>query len=339
MNRFSILKRPFLVLFLVLFCLFSFFQMQAQSGGLTIGQMTSCPGKTIEVIVQTDIWTNVTSMQFTLEWDETVLEFVNHATPNNTFMDINFGETFIADGKLGASWFDNSPTINGVSTSGAVTCFVVTFNVIGELGDETGLDFVNEPTVIEFSHNINGNLSIYEATLVNGSVKLESPTIVSSQITDASFANNDGAITVVAEGGTSAYTYLWNDGNNGPSITNLPAGDYYCTVSDANGCSSENGPFVVQALPSSAKEIEGLRAFELSPNPASDLLNVHVAFTKNENANIRVLSVTGKVLYQANQTGSDFSVTIPLADFSNGTYFLEIKTESGTSTEKVVVIK
>jgi Secretion system C-terminal sorting domain/SprB repeat len=335
MSRFSILKRPFL--FLV--SLFAFFQMQAQSGGLTINQMTSCTGKTIEVAIQTDIWTNVTSMQFTLEWDETVLDFVNVSTPNNTFMNLDFGPNAVDSGKLGASWFDNSANISGVSTSGPVTCFVITFDVIGEMGDETGLNFVNEPTVIEFSHNLNGNLSIYQATLVNGSVKLESPTIVSSVITDASVANNDGAITVVADGGTGPYSYIWDDNTAGPVMTNLAAGNYYCTVTDASTCSSANGPYVVQAAPSATYEIEGLRAFELTPNPASDQLNLYVAFAKNENTDVRVLNVIGTVLYQTNQTGHDISLTIPLTDFSNGTYFLEIKTESGTAVEKLVVAK
>ncbi|OEK02778.1 hypothetical protein BFP97_15135 [Roseivirga sp. 4D4] len=47
----------------------------------------------------------------------------------------------------------------------------------------------------------------------------------------------DGAITVSASNGTGPYTYNWNTGDSGPTITGLVAGTYTVTVSDAGGCS------------------------------------------------------------------------------------------------------
>jgi hypothetical protein len=43
---------------------------------------------------------------------------------------------------------------------------------------------------------------------------------------------SDGSSTVVASGGSGAYTYSWNNGFSGPSISNLSAGTYIVTVSD-----------------------------------------------------------------------------------------------------------
>lgn len=47
----------------------------------------------------------------------------------------------------------------------------------------------------------------------------------------------DGAITVSASNGTGPYTYNWNTGASGPTITGLVAGTYTVTVADAGGCS------------------------------------------------------------------------------------------------------
>lgn len=46
-----------------------------------------------------------------------------------------------------------------------------------------------------------------------------------------------GSITANATGGTSPYSYVWsNTQQTGAYISNLPAGDYTLTASDANGC-------------------------------------------------------------------------------------------------------
>lgn len=45
-----------------------------------------------------------------------------------------------------------------------------------------------------------------------------------------------GSVTAVVSGGTGAYGYLWSTGATTPSLTDVPAGAYEVTVTDANGC-------------------------------------------------------------------------------------------------------
>jgi gliding motility-associated-like protein len=50
------------------------------------------------------------------------------------------------------------------------------------------------------------------------------------------FGANDGRIAAMGMGGTGNLNYLWGDGNTNGSRTNLRAGNYCVTVTDANGC-------------------------------------------------------------------------------------------------------
>ncbi|HQP03913.1 MAG: PKD domain-containing protein [Bacteroidales bacterium] len=62
-------------------------------------------------------------------------------------------------------------------------------------------------------------------------------------ITDTSFSNiscyqaDDGEMHITVSGGVLPYTYVWSDFGPGvPDRTNVPAGNYYVTVYDSNGC-------------------------------------------------------------------------------------------------------
>ena len=56
-----------------------------------------------------------------------------------------------------------------------------------------------------------------------------------------------GAIALTIAGGTTPYTYLWNDGNTSQNRTGLAAGTFSVTVTDANNCTrTQTGIAVTQ---------------------------------------------------------------------------------------------
>ncbi|HEX3164886.1 MAG TPA: T9SS type B sorting domain-containing protein, partial [Chitinophagaceae bacterium] len=77
------------------------------------------------------------------------------------------------------------------------------------------------------------------------SVAANSVTILATPVvTNTTCTASVGAINLIVSGGTSPYTYLWNNGVTTPNITGLAAGNYTVTITDANGCTS-NIPFTV----------------------------------------------------------------------------------------------
>jgi len=66
------------------------------------------------------------------------------------------------------------------------------------------------------------------------------PLSVSIQSTNplVCFGQADASLTAIGAGGTPAYSYAWSNGQVGQTITNLPAGTYTVTVTDANECTA-----------------------------------------------------------------------------------------------------
>lgn len=62
------------------------------------------------------------------------------------------------------------------------------------------------------------------------------------------FGNTTGSASITASGGTAPYTYSWNSSpvQNTAAATNLPAGTYTVTVTDANNCTTQRTVTIAQ---------------------------------------------------------------------------------------------
>lgn len=63
---------------------------------------------------------------------------------------------------------------------------------------------------------------------------------ITTSVTNATCGNSDGSATVTPSGGTPPYTYLWSSTpqQTSSTMTNVPAGVYTVTVTDANNCTA-----------------------------------------------------------------------------------------------------
>lgn len=64
-----------------------------------------------------------------------------------------------------------------------------------------------------------------------------------------------GNISVFPSGGTAPFTYLWSNGDTGPTITNVEAGSYTVTVTDANGCTDVTAGIALGEIPQLTCEV------------------------------------------------------------------------------------
>jgi len=72
-------------------------------------------------------------------------------------------------------------------------------------------------------------------------------TFASPSITNVNcYGGSTGALTINAQGGTSAYTYAWTNGSTSNTLTNLTAGTYTATVTDSKGCVYTQGYAITQ---------------------------------------------------------------------------------------------
>ena len=104
------------------------------------------------------------------------------------------------------SWDNGSSTedISGLSAG----------NYVVTITDGNGCTFSNTYTII----NNTGNLA------------------ASAQITNEICGNGSGAINLSVTGNVGTLSYLWSNGETTQDLSNLSAGLYSCTITDANGC-------------------------------------------------------------------------------------------------------
>ena len=68
-----------------------------------------------------------------------------------------------------------------------------------------------------------------------------SPTLaVNSIIVDDNCGNEEGSLDITVSGGTPPYSLIWSNGEIVEDITGLAAGDYTCSITDANGCTLDS---------------------------------------------------------------------------------------------------
>ncbi|MBL7883137.1 MAG: T9SS type A sorting domain-containing protein [Bacteroidia bacterium] len=169
------------------------------------------------------------------------------------------------------------------------------------------------------------------------------PTLVSSDTLTVTVAPLPAVPVITVVGNTlstSLYdTYQWylNDtialGTDSSQLATI-SGDYSVVVTNADGCenSSTNYPMVVTSINSMYLK----PSLTIAPNPSvTGMFNV---FNASENTLITVYNIVGKLVYSKQLTVSG-NQSIDLSNQANGSYFVTIKTEKETITQKLIVNK
>lgn len=153
------------------------------------------------------------------------------------------------------------------------------------------------------------------------------------------FGGSDGTATTTLTGGALPLTYLWSNGSTTANLSNIIAGTYTVTVTDANGC-SKTGSVTVNQPPSNTEDIAtaGFYSFTISPNPSTGKILLHAKTLRKSTLEIQVYSASGKLIASYKETpGIKFSRSIDLETAGKGTYFIQLKTNIGIYSHRVFI--
>ncbi|MBI4931348.1 MAG: T9SS type A sorting domain-containing protein [Bacteroidetes bacterium] len=166
-----------------------------------------------------------------------------------------------------------------------------------------------------------------DGATVNGPL----PPIISLTATPATCPTcPNGDATANISGGTSPFTYLWNNGQTTQTATGLVPGTYPVCVSDSDSCVVCDSIYVGFAI--GIHEISNQDIY-ISPNPSSGVFNVQMS--RYENVQMKIYNVYGECIYQHICTSAH--PQIDLSEVLNGIYFLQLKTEEGVLTKKIIL--
>ncbi len=213
----------------------------------TLPATSALPGDVVCVNVRVDNFNSVGTAQFTIQWDPEVLQYSSVGGFNPELMGLESG-SFNANqnnGTLAFAWFDTG--LDGATLSDSSSLFEVCFNVIGALGEDSPLTFINDPTPIQV-----GDTSLNDLGFItrNGIVAVTTNEIIAlfEQDSVSCPRTADGSFTMSLFGGTPPYSFQWRALNppgtlNGPftlnnqgqnfTANNLAAGRYQVIIQDA----------------------------------------------------------------------------------------------------------
>ncbi len=129
----------------------------------TIDDTSADPGGTVSVNFKVKDFTNIIGMQFSINWDPSVLSYKSISNFSNTVRDFdmasfNTDSKFINIGQMVCQWFDMSTEPNTVPDG--TILFTVEFDVVGAGGSSTTVTIGDEPRKIEVIDNNEADIGL-----------------------------------------------------------------------------------------------------------------------------------------------------------------------------------
>lgn len=146
-----------------------------------------------------------------------------------------------------------------------------------------------------------------------------------------------GSIEVFPFGGTSPYSYMWDDplASEMDSLVNdLTPGTYQVTIVDSEGCSIDT-LITLDFVDSTEEPLEDYLI--VYPIPTRDLLNVNIS--NFELQRISLVSTNGKLIKEILIQNSPTSFfQIDMSDLETGMYFIKLEGTETSVTRKVLLV-
>ncbi|MEZ4948970.1 MAG: gliding motility-associated C-terminal domain-containing protein [Saprospiraceae bacterium] len=209
------------------------------------------PDSTVCVPIRAFDFEDIVSFQFSVQYDHTLLEFVDATTPIIPGFDVNNVSMVPGmDGVLTISWVEPGLAFDGETIPDCEVLFNLCFKAIGPNGSTSQIDLSGFPTPVEVS-DANQNVVLNnDSALFDGAVNITMGTttpqctVPAPTITNvACRGGNTGNIDFTLPGG-STLMFNWAGGSTDVDRTNLTAGNYTVTIS-GSGCTAVTKTYTV----------------------------------------------------------------------------------------------
>ena len=223
---------------ILLFSLLTFWNINAQTITFDFQCVDGQPGETVCVDVVVTDFIQVASMQISVTWDPTVLDYrgvqneaLNGALSNDP-------------GPLEMIYIWLDPTVMGVSLPDGTTLFQICFEIIGPPGTSSPVGISG----FGFTEIGDPDSNIIPVSSSDCQINVLNATNLAALLSSCGPSNVNGTIDITVFGGTAPYSYTWtntaNAATGGPfainaegesSSASVPPGNYDVTVTDMDG--------------------------------------------------------------------------------------------------------
>ena len=149
--------------------------------------------------------------------------------------------------------------------------------------------------------------------------------------------------SIALDAGAGFVQYAWSTGATTQTLTltgaQLGNGIHIVTVSvtDANGCTASDD-IIVGVANLVGIEARSALAWQLSPNPARDVLQIEW-LGQEDAGQLQLRDALGNIVFETQLEAFVGAYQMSLQDFAGGVYFVEWRTEDVVLRKKVLVVK
>lgn len=178
---------------------------------------------------------------------------------------------------------------------------------------------------------------IYTYTVVDsnscesyGNVTVTEPTpIILSSIVSNETATGNGAIDLTISGGTSGYSYSWNNAETTEDLDSLSAGVYVVTVTDMNGCQDSLSITINNTVGIEGKD---LLDFNVYPNPTQGEVSIS---SSQQIEYLEVYNNLGQLVMTKGNINN--TTTVDLSTLQKGVYYIQLRSENSIGIKQIIV--
>ncbi|MFN5223963.1 MAG: beta strand repeat-containing protein, partial [Bacteroidota bacterium] len=278
----------------------------------------------------------------------------NYSNNGGTTYQPSFSFSNLAPGNYGTAVMDANgcttlSSTNIIDLAGPVLSSVNTNNPLC-FGSNNGSITINASGSSSLTYSINNGTSSQVTSVFNGlgagsynilvtdtngciafdnAALTEPDPLIGVATTNPSICNNgnNGDAFISVQGGVSPYSYSWSNGSISNSITNLTAGTYTISVSDANGCtmlqnaivSNIAGPTIVSTTSTNNncyQSNNGTASIQISSGTGPFTFNLNGTINQSNGVFTNLSAGTGNVLITDNNgctAATSFLITEPAA--------------------------